>query len=102
MDETQKRILAKLISEYIGQLTENLASDIEGIWQDKMDGIHLAWGGAASAGEPHYYRLHGGTFLAEYDNRQNGANHIHSVWRDIDNDFAVDVLRDHLLLYHIM
>ncbi len=102
MDKTQLGILSKLISEYIGQINEDLSSVIETTWQEKITGIHLAWGGAASAGKPHYYRLHGGTFLAEYDNRQNDANHIHSVWRDTDNDFAVDVLRDHLLLYHIM
>ena len=39
-------------------------------------------------GKPHYYRLHGGKFVVEYDNRQDGANHIHSVWRDVANDFA--------------
>ena len=50
----------------------------------------------------HYYRIHGGDFLVEFDNRQNGANHIHSVWRDVENDFASDVLREHLLLYHVI
>ena len=50
----------------------------------------------------HYYRLHGGDFLVEFDNRQDGANHIHSVYRDVENDFASDVLREHLLLYHVL
>ena len=65
-----------------------------------LDKIHLAWGGPIDRAKPHYYRLHGGDFVVEYDNRQNGANHIHSVWRDVNNDFAGDVLRDHLILYH--
>ena len=30
------------------------------------------------------------------------ANHIHSVLRDVDNDFANDVLREHLMLYHVL
>ena len=34
--------------------------------------------------------------------QRNGANHIHSVWRDVANDFANDVLREHLVLYHAM
>ena len=46
--------------------------------------------------------IHGGNFVVEFDNRQNGANHIHSVWRDIENDFANDVLGEHLLLYHVL
>jgi hypothetical protein len=46
-------------------------------------------------GEPHYYRVQGPTFLIEYDNTQNGANHVHSVWREFDGDFGLDMLREH-------
>ena len=31
----------------------------------------------------------------EYDNTQNGANHIHTVWRDFEGDFGRDLLREH-------
>ena len=30
-------------------------------------------------GQGHYYRVQGPTFLLEYDNTQNGANHIHAA-----------------------
>ena len=36
------------------------------------------------------------TFLIEYLNVQNDANHVHSVWRDFDGDFGRDVLKEHL------
>ena len=62
----------------------------------------LAWGGPVEKGSEHYYRIHGGNFVVEYINRQNGANHTHSVLRDVDNDFGVDVLREHLLEYHVL
>jgi len=101
MSQTQKNILKNIVEEYIGEYRSEIASGIVSKWTENIDTIHLAWGGGNQVGDPHYYRLHGGTFLIEYDNIQNGANHIHSVWRDVDNDFAVDVLRDHLLLYHI-
>ena len=39
--------------------------------------------------------LHGPTLLIEYDNTQNSANHIHSVWHDPVNDFGADLLRAH-------
>ncbi|MCI0796793.1 MAG: DUF3500 domain-containing protein, partial [Chloroflexi bacterium] len=48
-----------------------------------------------------YYRIHGGTFIVEFDNFQNDANHVHSVIRDVDNDFANDVIREHRIMYHI-
>jgi uncharacterized protein DUF3500 len=44
---------------------------------------------------PHYYRLRGPTLLIEYDNTQNNANHIHSVWHDPRHDFGADVLGAH-------
>jgi hypothetical protein len=40
------------------------------------------------------------SFLAEYDNTQNDANHVHAVWRDLTNDFGEDLLRRHYLQSH--
>jgi hypothetical protein len=39
--------------------------------------------------------LHGATLLIEYDNTQNNANHIHTVWHDLTNNFGADYLREH-------
>ena len=58
--------------------------------------IAFAWAGEAERGKRHYYRVQGPTFLIEYDNTQNDANHIHSVWRDFEGDFGRDLLREHL------
>jgi len=103
MSGTQKEVLTGLISEYVTRIRPDLAQErLDYILNDGgIDRIHMAWGGPVDMGKPHYYRLHGGKFVVEYDNRQDGANHIHSVWRDVANDFAGDVLREHLLMYHI-
>jgi hypothetical protein len=55
----------------------------------------FAWMGSDKPGRAHYYRIQGAKFLIEYDNSQNNANHIHSVWRDFDGDFGEDVLGAH-------
>ena len=47
-----------------------------------LERVHFAWAGPLEPGRAHYYRLHGPTLLIEYDNTQNNANHIHSVWHD--------------------
>ena len=57
--------------------------------------IFFAWGGSTEVGQGHYYRIQGPTFLLEYDNTQNNANHVHAVWRDLTNDFGEDILRKH-------
>lgn len=101
---TQKEMLTALVTEYVSRARADLAQEkLDKILHDGgLDKIHVAWGGPVDRSKPHYYRLHGGSFVVEYDNRQNGANHIHSVWRDVKNDFAYDVLREHLIQYHIL
>jgi hypothetical protein len=34
-------------------------------------------------------------FQAQGDERKNNANHIHSVWRDLRDDWGEDLLRNH-------
>ncbi len=57
--------------------------------------IRFAWAGSAAPGNGHYYRIHGPTFVIEYDNTQNDANHVHSVWIDLEGGAALDLLRRH-------
>ena len=103
MSGTQKEMMLSLIAEYVNQVRSDLAQEKLGALREQgVDKIHLAWAGPVDKKQPHYYRLHGGNFVVEFDNRQDGANHIHSVWRDIENDFASDVLREHLILYHVL
>jgi len=65
-----------------------------------IDTIHFAWAGGIERNERHYYRLHGQHLLAEYDNTQNDANHVHTVWRDPNNDFGADLLAHHYAHEH--
>ena len=65
-----------------------------------FDKLTFAWVGADALHQGHYYRVQGPTFLIEFDNTQNNANHAHSVWRDFDGDFGRDLLREHLRAAH--
>ena len=103
MSGTQQEMLMALVTLYGSQVRSDVAQErLDAFKTDGIDGIHLAWAGPVDKSKAHYYRLHGGDFLVEFDNRQDGANHIHSVYRDVENDFASDVLRQHLLLYHVL
>ena len=62
--------------------------------------LSFAWAGSTDRGEGHYYRVHGARFAIEYDCTQNGANHVHVVWRDFDRDMGGDLLRRHLREHH--
>ena len=56
---------------------------------------HFAWAGSPAPGSPHYFRIHGPAALVEYDNTQNGANHVHPVWIDPQGVFGRDLLKAH-------
>jgi hypothetical protein len=57
--------------------------------------VCFGWAGPVQRGAGHYYTLSGPSLLIEYDNTQDRANHIHSVWRDLRRDFAGDLLAQH-------
>lgn len=103
MNGVQREMLMTIINEYVTTIREDVAQDkLNAIREQGLDDFYFAWGGGLENNTKHYYRIHGGNFIVEYDNRQNDANHIHSVLRDEENDFANDVLREHLLLYHVL
>ncbi len=94
--EPQQRMLRELIRTFIDKLRPELANqDWEKIEAAGFDKIHFAWSGQLMPGKPHYYCIQGPTFIIEYDNTQNNANHVHTVWRDFLNDFGTDLLKQH-------
>jgi len=96
MTPAQSAQLQKLVQAYVNRLRGDLAEmDLKKIEKAGWDKLYFAWAGGLEKGDGHYYRVQGPTFLIEYDNTQNNANHIHAVWRDFDNDFGEDLLRRH-------
>ena len=96
MTIAQQGQLRRLLELYAGRMADSSASrQLRRIEDAGFGRLHFAWAGAHQPRSPHYYRIQGPTVLVEYDNTQGGANHIHTVWRDLENDFGGDLLRRH-------
>ena len=96
LDDDQRGILRRLVRLYVDNADEAVAEhEMRRIEDAGFGTLHFAWAGGLEPGEGHYYRIHGPTLLVEYDNVQGGANHVHSVVRDPENDFGDDLLRRH-------
>lgn len=94
---SQRALLRKLVDVYAGYMADDIAADrLARIEKAGWDRVAFAWAGPLKRGEKHYYRVQGPTFLIEYDNTQNDGNHVHSVWREFNGDFGVDLLREHV------
>jgi hypothetical protein len=96
MTGAQRTLVEALIDRFLGTLAADLlARQKQRVLEQGLSTFRLAWAGSLTPGEAHYFRVHGPATLIEHDNTQNGANHIHAVWRDLAADFGRDALADH-------
>ncbi len=98
MTTKQQEQLLHLINVYVHRYTKLFAGEmLKEIQQAGLNNLRFAWAGFTEpdAGKPNYYRIQGPTIIIEYDNTQNNANHVHSVLRDLKNDFGGDLLLEH-------
>ena len=101
MDALQQQLLWRLVGEYVqNEKGEFADAELARIRQAGLDGLHFAWAGGTGHTQGHYYRIQGPTFVIEYDNTQNDANHVHTVFRDLEHDFGGDQLRAHYARDH--
>lgn len=117
LDETQRARLVQLVALYTG----NLEADFQGGALDRAGGrargrapdnatdrahgtadpdLHFLWIGPMKPGEAYYWRVQGKGFAIELDNVQADASHVHTVWRDLEDDFGQDLLRRHREEHH--
>ena len=97
----QSATLVKIVKEYLFRCRPDVAAaEFAKVEKAGLDKLHFTWAGGLELGQPHYYRVQGGNFILEYDNTQNDANHVHSIWRDFDHDFGGDLLKAHVDAAH--
>lgn len=88
MSKDQQELLQSLLTEYLKNLPETIKNErLAAIEKSGRDKIHFAWWGETELNQAHHYRVQGETFVIEYNNTQNNANHVHSMWRNLTGDF---------------
>jgi hypothetical protein len=100
MTAKQKELLADLVQVYASNFPPQIAEWRMDQFRKTQNNLFFAWSGGIDPGEAHYYRVQTPAFLIEYDDTQNNANHIHTVWRDFDGDFGLDLLAQHYQSSH--
>jgi hypothetical protein len=101
MSDTQKSTLLKLLDVYVRNYELGFSDKLMAkIKRAGIENLSFAWAGSLKPGTAHYYRIQGPMLLIELDNTQNNANHVHSVVRDLTNDFGGDILKEHYQAEH--
>jgi len=96
----QREKLSALLELYLHRYRSEISDPELATIRADLDHVSFAWAGGLAPGAGHYYRLQGPTFLCEFDDTQNNANHIHTVWRNFKNDFGGDALLEHYRADH--
>ena len=101
LPDGSRQELVNLIKHYIFRSNNETAENYwDQIKAQSFDSVNFSWAGSLNPGEGHYYSIKHQRFLIEYDNTQNNANHIHSVLRDFNGDYGLDILGDHYKANH--
>ena len=96
LNSAQQKLLRQIIEEYARRARPEVAdADLKQIDDAGFEKVTFGWAGSDQPGQGHYYRVQGPTFLLEYDNTQNNANHVHAAWREFHGDFGLDVIAEH-------
>ncbi|MCW3090176.1 MAG: hypothetical protein JWP81_1245 [Ferruginibacter sp.] len=103
LSAAHQQLLLQLLNGYIHRYTTLFAQAmLKEIQAAGLENLWFTWAGSTEhvLGKPYYYRIQGPTIIIEYDNSQNNANHIHTVIRDLKNDFGGDLLLEHYRKSH--
>jgi len=85
-----------LLLRYVETGPEELARQYrEQVLAEDPARLRFAWAGGTEANTAHYYRISTSGLLVEADNAVAAGQHVHTVWRDLDNDLGGDLLLDH-------
>ncbi len=96
LTDNQKATFMKLLNVYIDNYEAGFAVTFrEKIEKAGHENLSFSWAGSLTPGTGYYYRIQGPMLLVEFDNTQNNSNHIHTVVRDLTNDYGGDILREH-------
>jgi hypothetical protein len=96
MTKAQRETLMKLIAAYAARLPADVAkAEVAQVVAGGEEKIVFGYSGGNKQGQPHTYRVQGPTFLIDFNCEQDDAlknpgNHIHSVYRNLKKDFALD------------
>lgn len=88
MSPEQKKLLKELLGEYLSAMPAQVVRDrLKAIEASGMDNVRMAWWGESEVNKRHHYVIQGASFIVEYNNTQNEANHVHAMWRNVGGDF---------------
>ncbi len=85
----QLKSLRKFLAAYRANFAPGVRADLKQELARSKGTFHFAWYGPLDQSKPHAFRVEGPSILIDFNNEQDGANHIHTYYRNRPGDFGL-------------
>ena len=93
---TELAAVRELLLRYVETGPEEITAQYrQDVLREDPSTLHFAWAGGTTPDTAHYYRISTANLLVEADNAVAAGQHVHTVWRDLNNDLGHGLLLDH-------
>lgn len=90
---SQRALALAVVQQYTSVMPRGIAAEtFARVSTASDDQLWFGWSGTPEKNGLYYYRISGPGWFIEHDNSRESAGHIHSVWRDVSNDFGQRLL----------
>lgn len=93
LDPEQRKTVAQLVRAFYENFPEPIRAGLLDPLGRGEPNFHFAWFGPADPSRPHAFRVQGPTLLIDFNDKQDGANHIHTFYRSRLGDFGLPAAR---------
>lgn len=90
--QTQRAMLLGLIAEWVGILNDEAARAKMAEIEANIPVTYFAWSGPTSEGSAAYFRIQGPTVMIEYAPQGSSTDHIHTFYREPENDYGAKLI----------
>ena len=88
-DNDQRKTLTQFVQAYYENFPEPIRAGLLDQLARGEQVFHFAWFGPADPAQPHAFRIQSPTLLIDFNDKQDGANHIHTFYRSMVGDFGL-------------
>lgn len=89
MTNEQQNMVFEIMKAWVENLKPELANQKMDAMLTNIFNVRFAWMGTNDTLKLHYYRIYAPNFSFELNNRDGAIQHLHSLWRFLDEDFKV-------------
>lgn len=88
LNAEQRKAVQKIVKAWVFNMNEDIATEKWARISKSLSQSYIVYLGDGNVEHLHYYRIVSPVFSIERTNRDGGIMHLHTLWRDLGDDFG--------------